>query len=70
MRDLVELPAAAFDDALVTDVYKPRMHQVLPALGSGVLTAPLLLPQPLLLLLQCLWLHVALVMLLHTGKVP
>lgn len=33
--DLVALPAAAFDKALVTDVYKPRMHQVLLALGSG-----------------------------------
>jgi hypothetical protein len=34
-RDLMELPAAAFDDALVTDVYKPRMHQVLPAAGQA-----------------------------------
>lgn len=29
VQDLVLLPASAFDHALVTDVYKPRMHQVL-----------------------------------------
>jgi hypothetical protein len=34
-RDLISLPASAFDQALVTDVYKPRMHQVKVARIAG-----------------------------------
>jgi hypothetical protein len=53
----MELPAAAFDDALVTDVYKPRMHQVLLALSSGACAWPLVQPpQPLQLHWRPMWL--------------